>query len=963
MLKESSLSQTVFWLLPWLLLIVAICLYVWHALYYGSWINDDAGISFTYARNLANDFGLVLSPGEERVEGYSNPLWTFVLSLFFKLNFFDPVVIPKALGVLFTVISFYLIYRLSQQIFADERSILHAIPPLLLATNTSFVAWSISGLENAFYVFLIILGIYLYLAELESASRFPFSSPVLFLVAITRPEGVIYFVAAFIHKTLTAAIRKKGEQILLWMGLFIIPFFIYHAWHYQYFADFFPNTYYAKRVAGSIISRFQNCILNFNSPGWQYVRKAFGQYNLTFIFIPCSLATILYFRRFFLKLSFLFLFVGMSIFYPLYVRGDWMMEFRILSPFFPLAYLVIGGGLFALWQFLSTKKRLLCTLLSYCSLVLIILVLGALLVYPNINFTKRAKGDPTVPFSNAVSAGKKFKTLANEAFIRNASLLHPDIGGTSYASGLKIIDLAGLADVHIGKYHYRNEYFGDYIFRGKKPTFIHTRGTWSRASQIHKYTELKRDYLPLWESFNQDYKTVDGDYVRKDVFIVNDSPIKDRVYRKLNEQVELLGYVLDADIALPGRKRHITLFWKALKSGNSKGAKYKYFITFDKKGGCNDKGKRLYALNLFKDSSMEKGEMISSGGERTKDISHSGVYSWKATKKWDGPENPEGFEIYEGEYYTVSAWVKNTGTNAVTIYSFSNDPQGGTTYGAKLGKVPPSSNWTRLSATIKSDKTFENLTVRVEVDKNTQDGAVYLDNVQIEYGQTLSKWKPYPDNMFSFVYGWYPPNKWRKGEIIGEEHDIRIPENIQTGSYSLVLGLIKNGRCVNEITLGSISISKEEILKKAEDYFQSYQVALKHRKFEKALNLIRKALILKPKDKIFQNALEVGEINAVHTYVDKARILLRKEKYEEAVGTLQKAKSIDRFDDEVLRLSSKISGYYYKQGELYRKKKAWRKAFEFYQKALSLSSSNAWARKRMETLRPYIRSGATKADS
>ena len=41
---------------------------------------DDAMISMRYARNLAEGHGLVWNPGE-RVEGYSNPLWTLWMAL------------------------------------------------------------------------------------------------------------------------------------------------------------------------------------------------------------------------------------------------------------------------------------------------------------------------------------------------------------------------------------------------------------------------------------------------------------------------------------------------------------------------------------------------------------------------------------------------------------------------------------------------------------------------------------------------------------------------------------------------------------------------------------------------------------------------------------------------------------------------------------------------------------------
>ena len=42
-------------------------------------IFDDAFISFRYARNLLDGHGLVWNPGE-RVEGYTNFLWTILLA-------------------------------------------------------------------------------------------------------------------------------------------------------------------------------------------------------------------------------------------------------------------------------------------------------------------------------------------------------------------------------------------------------------------------------------------------------------------------------------------------------------------------------------------------------------------------------------------------------------------------------------------------------------------------------------------------------------------------------------------------------------------------------------------------------------------------------------------------------------------------------------------------------------------
>ena len=45
-----------------------------------AWVCDDAFISFRYALNLVRGQGLVFNPGE-RVEGYSNPLWTILMAV------------------------------------------------------------------------------------------------------------------------------------------------------------------------------------------------------------------------------------------------------------------------------------------------------------------------------------------------------------------------------------------------------------------------------------------------------------------------------------------------------------------------------------------------------------------------------------------------------------------------------------------------------------------------------------------------------------------------------------------------------------------------------------------------------------------------------------------------------------------------------------------------------------------
>src|SRR5438093_8754 len=62
-------------------------------------VTDDAFISFRYAKNLVSGYGLVFNPGE-KVEGYTNFLWTVLLGSGFKFSL-DPVILSEVLGIFF----------------------------------------------------------------------------------------------------------------------------------------------------------------------------------------------------------------------------------------------------------------------------------------------------------------------------------------------------------------------------------------------------------------------------------------------------------------------------------------------------------------------------------------------------------------------------------------------------------------------------------------------------------------------------------------------------------------------------------------------------------------------------------------------------------------------------------------------------------------------------------------------
>ena len=84
----SDRSEVARRVLPWLMTALAVAFFLTEAWPLRSPL-DDAFISFRYAHNLAAGHGLVYNVGE-RVEGFTNLLWTLLLAGGIRLGFGAP---------------------------------------------------------------------------------------------------------------------------------------------------------------------------------------------------------------------------------------------------------------------------------------------------------------------------------------------------------------------------------------------------------------------------------------------------------------------------------------------------------------------------------------------------------------------------------------------------------------------------------------------------------------------------------------------------------------------------------------------------------------------------------------------------------------------------------------------------------------------------------------------------------
>ena len=136
-------------------IVLSLPLLLAHAYHY-SFLTDDAFISFRYARNLSDGFGLVFNPGHERVEGYTNFLWVLILAGLNSLGL-APQYASLAVGFAATVTIWGLVVWFTVRTHRKGGSRwLLAVPAMYLAATRSVAVWSTGGLETRLFEVLVV---------------------------------------------------------------------------------------------------------------------------------------------------------------------------------------------------------------------------------------------------------------------------------------------------------------------------------------------------------------------------------------------------------------------------------------------------------------------------------------------------------------------------------------------------------------------------------------------------------------------------------------------------------------------------------------------------------------------------------------------------------------------------------------------------------------------------------------
>jgi arabinofuranosyltransferase len=445
----------------WLILL-ALVIAAFHQGLFIKWTNDDAYISYRYAENLRAGKGLVFNPGK-KVEGYSNFLWVIILA-FFNLLGISPLLASKILTFSLSWLLIILIFKTAQALGLDK--LFACLCALTFSFSSSLAYFAMSGLETIFYALLLLLGVLLnekYEKETSKKSLFLLYGALLG-AALTRPEGLLFFLISSGYHILKKAISKRGIQlknILQIQSLFLFMYAFLILLRYWYYGSLFPNTFYAKPQGTFVEQGFSAFFSNFIN----------ALFSGSFLLIPVLFLFTK--RRYLTKYLYPLLFcLGQMVFMS--YAGDWMAFGRFFMPVLPIVVVLT----FVLLGLIGTNLEK-----SKSKLALKFLSIGLLVIFAGLNVFQTGKAllnQDAYPYlvmnsSLLVQTGK----WLGQNFPPETVLSLRRQGAVPYHSGMNSIDMLGLTEMEIARTLYNekdtlkaNKINAEYILKQRPDVLI-----------------------------------------------------------------------------------------------------------------------------------------------------------------------------------------------------------------------------------------------------------------------------------------------------------------------------------------------------------------------------------------------------------------------------------------------------------------------------------------------------------
>jgi len=416
-------------------------------LHFSGWVDDDAFISFRYARNWATGHGLVFNPGE-RVEGFTNFLWTALLAVA-QLLHLDLPATAQVLGGLVAVCTVLLVASNAHLTLSDAArtrnpvvgSSLVLLPPLALCLSESWSAWSVGGLENVLSGFLVTAAWVAWTRSLSSETH-PrrlrlLSSGLLCLAILNHPTNALFAVAIGGHLLLHA--RARSWKPIEWLpffallagvlGLFLVA-------RVLYYGDLLPNTWYAK--GGMSVAVWQR--------GLRYFGQVFLAYPVAILVTAGILIAALRKKLQNAPVLVLAVSIALSCLYLIAVGGEEFPAYRATVALVPAFCLLLSPALEWIWQRMSRPG-------AATGVAAVAVLLASTLP---LGLNERVRRLDTALAEGRTALSRTAALMLKRQLPPDTLFAHSGAGLIAFYTDFPWIDTLGLCDAHIARTHVDN---------------------------------------------------------------------------------------------------------------------------------------------------------------------------------------------------------------------------------------------------------------------------------------------------------------------------------------------------------------------------------------------------------------------------------------------------------------------------------------------------------------------------
>jgi hypothetical protein len=295
----------------------------------------------------------------------------------------------------------------------------------------------------------------------------------------------------------------------VWTAIVVGSSAAYLAWHVSWFGYPLANTVYAKHAEPAAADLFRR-LLSPTGPGWTYVRGWLVDRAGLAVVAPALAGAAAVARG---PARVVAAFAAAGLLLPVY-HPDWMVEHRFVAPAVPFLVVLAAAGLDAAAGVLERWGR--GSRLPARSAAAVALAAAVVFVAANVRAGAALRSSGYAGAVTMREVGRSyetaFETPRRELGLRDPLVLLPDIGATTFDLRMRIVDLAGLADVHVA-HTVRRQDLHVYLFDERRPELVHGHGVF--GDRIAGMPLLARDYVLLTQGPGK----ADFDLVRRDAFV------------------------------------------------------------------------------------------------------------------------------------------------------------------------------------------------------------------------------------------------------------------------------------------------------------------------------------------------------------------------------------------------------------------------------------------------------------